>query len=116
MSDELQAATNAATLQIQHHYVETAKFSESKAVFEASTARLQMLKAEEELKVAQMITKRVRNANRPSIIMGATITVDDSGHEIEYIARAGGVEATGTTPEIAFQNFDRLWSQGDDDE
>lgn len=109
--DELVAQTHALTAQ---HYMEAAKHYEAKAGFEADASRIGVEKADLERQTAALMLNRIKNANRPSIIMGASITSEERGGKTVYVASYGGLSVTGDSPEIAFHNFDQLWCQGDD--
>jgi hypothetical protein len=94
-----------------------AKLQEDKAQHDVNTASLGTDKARVELKTAELLHHRMKQANRPSIILGAMIRQDeDDAGKITYTATYAGVSAEGDSPEIAFANFDRAWSQGHNDE
>lgn len=103
----------AAQLETTHNYVKVSEHREQEALFAASTANRNFRRAEVELKTSEIYQQRARNANRPSILLGAAITTEQTldGRTI-YIASASGVTAHGESPELAFQEFDRMWTQG----
>jgi hypothetical protein len=61
-----------------------------------------------------LATRRELNLLRPSLMLLATVSgfLTESG-QIRYAAEAAGLRATGDTPELAFDNFDRLWVTGE---
>lgn len=91
------------------HYAKVAEYAEAKSQQEFVAAYYVAQKAELELKSATLLHQRVQNACRPSITLQAT--VEKRGDM--YLASAAGLSAEGESPEIAFQNFDHLWSQGE---
>lgn len=95
-------------LQLQH-YVKAAQNYESKSLYEAGAAEVAYEKAVVEKKTAELLHRRVQNASRPSIYLGAFICREENG----YRASFAELTAYGDTPEQAFDNFDRLWVQGD---
>lgn len=107
MSDLQDFADEAHRLQIEH-YTGVARYMEAKAAAEAAAAECNLTTAQLEMKTAELMHLRMQNANRPSIVLQAQIKQRD----YDFAAGYGGVTAYGSTPEIAFQNFDRLWSQG----
>jgi fatty acid/phospholipid biosynthesis enzyme len=104
-TDELIQA--AAQEQVEH-YKQVALLAAVKAAREAEAAAIAVEKARAELKTSQLLLNRVQTANRPAIVLGATVQYDGD----VFVASAAGVSAEGESPEIAFDNFDRLWSQG----
>jgi len=99
------------------HWLAAAQHAETKASHEVETAKLGTEKARIELKTAELLHNRMKQANRPSIILGALIRQDeDDAGKITYTATYAGVSAEGDSPEIAFSNFDRAWSQGHNDD
>lgn len=104
--------------QVQQVQLDTAKYYRSvaevhllRAKYDANVSKLSMQRSEIELKTAEAVHHRVVNGNRPSVTLGAKIEQRDG----MFYALAAGIEGpAGETPEIAFQNFDRFWSQGYD--
>lgn len=93
------------------HYTKVAEYAEARSQQEFVAAYHVAQKAELEFKSAEKLHQRVLNACRPSITLQAT--VEKRGDM--YLASAAGISAEGESPEIAFQNFDHLWSQGEDE-
>jgi hypothetical protein len=90
--------------------VQTAKYGSKKALFEAATASMQYEKSQLALKEQEIMLQRARNFNRPSILLGAEIERVDG----QYIAVGRGLRVSGNSPEQAFLEFDRTWTQGDE--
>jgi len=112
MSDSLQdLADEAHRLQLLH-YTHVARYMEAKAIADASAAQANLVKTSLEVKTAELMHLRMQNANRPSIVLQAQISERWVADKRTYTASYAGVSAQGDTPEIAFQNFDRVWSQG----
>lgn len=111
MSDLKEFADEAHRLQLTH-YTHVAQYMEAKAAAEAATAQAGLVKANWEVKTAELMHLRMQNANRPSVVLQVKIETQWVADEKTYIASYAGVTAHGDTPEIAFQNFDRVWSQG----
>jgi hypothetical protein len=85
--------------------VEEATYKKSKALFESAAAHEQHEKAKLSRKEGEIMLQRARNANRPSILLGAEVEETDMG----WIARARGASAEGDSPEQAFLAFDETW-------
>ena len=92
-------------------HVEAARYLRNKAMLETASASHLYKKAELALKEQEVMLQRARNANRPSILLGAAVTQTEQG---TWIASARGVSAEGNSPETAFLAFDELWTQGTD--
>jgi len=85
--------------------VEEATYKKNKALFEAATAKTGHDRAQLALKEGEIMLQRARNANRPSILLGAEVEETDSG----WTAHARGASADGDSPEQAFLAFDETW-------
>ncbi len=112
MTDELQQLEEDGKRAQITHYNAVAKYMELKAATELAVAECNLAKAQLEVKTTELMHLRMQNANRPSIVLQAQITEMPKHSRHAYVASYAGVTAEGDTPEIAFQNFDRFWSQG----
>lgn len=99
----------AAQEQIADHQVETAKYYRDKAMCECSVSI-------NHFKESEIMLQRAHNANRPSILLGATLTTNERNDKVIYIAEARGLTVEGNTPENAFLTFDDTWVGKDQDE
>lgn len=59
--------------------------------------------------------QRGKQLKRPCMTLGVLLIQEERGENIVYIAKWSGLIAEGETPEIACQNFDRMWVGGDDE-
>ena len=91
--------------------IEEAVYKKNRALFEAAAAKTGHEEAQVALKEAEIMLQRARNANRPSILLGAQVEETDTG----WRAHARGASAEGNSPEQAFLALDRLWIGGDDE-
>jgi hypothetical protein len=91
------------------HYLKAAEHTEQKALYETAAASLAFEQAQIALETTKQMQRRLQNASRPSLALGAIIEQDPAG---QFHAHYGGLTASGDTPEIAFDNFDRLWQLG----
>ncbi len=59
--------------------------------------------------------QRNKQLKRPCMTLGVLLISEERDSGTVYIAKWRGLIAEGETPEIACQNFDRLWVGGDDE-
>jgi hypothetical protein len=106
----------AAREEITNLHIEAARYVRNKAMFEAATASHYFKKAELAIKEQEIMLQRARNANRPSILLGAEVTQTERDGKTVWVASARGASAEGNSPETAFLAFDELWTQGTDND
>lgn len=59
--------------------------------------------------------QRSKQLKRPCMTLGITVSPQERGDRIVYIARWSHLESEGETPEMACANFDRMWVGGNDE-
>ena len=71
-----------------------------------------------EATIAQLRLRAVRESFRPSRQFAVTITprFSDSRGQTVYDVNYSGIYASGSSPEEACRNFDRVWKEGIRDE
>jgi hypothetical protein len=110
LADIIQAAQEEiATL-----HAEAAHYIRNKAIFEAAAAQSHYERAQLAHKEQEIMLQRARNANRPSVFLGAEVTQAERDGRTVWVASVRGVSAEGNSPETAFLAFDELWTQGSD--
>lgn len=95
--------------QMQGIYIRKAELEELAASYNAKAARAAFRQVRDQKRVSDMILHRTKSMNRPCITLGAQI--EQRGNK--FVATFSGLSVEGESPEIAFQEFDRLWSQGE---
>lgn len=85
----------------------------ARAGFDCLAARFGIEKAEIDKRQAEVWLTLAKNRARPSLSLFAQVAKRnrDDGSTY-YVASACGLEVEGSTPEIAFDNFDHEWTQG----
>jgi hypothetical protein len=96
--------------------IERAKYDRNEAMFRAAASSNLYEKSKMDLKEGEIMLKRARNANRPSILLGAHISMEERDKKTVYIAEARGLSVEANSPETAFLEFDRVWTQGEEND
>jgi hypothetical protein len=96
--------------------LERSKYDRQEAMFRAAASANLYEKSKLDLKEGEIMLQRARNANRPSILLGAHLSKEERKNKTIYIAEARGLSVESSTPEQAFLDFDRLWTQGEDND
>jgi hypothetical protein len=81
--------------------LEEVKHRRDRALYEAAAAS-------EAYTAAKLTTERARTANRPAVLFGASLRHTTYG---KWIASAQDMYAYGDSPEEAFANFDKKWTE-----
>ncbi len=93
------------------HYNRVAEFKEQEAAWEVLAAKLAHERAEIDKQTAELNKRQVENWLRPSVVLRPDLSYDGD----EFVARHGACVASGPTPELAYQAFDRAWIGDTDD-
>lgn len=110
-----QEQLEAKQLETYERYRQAAEYTEYKAGLDAIAAKTSLEKAEIELNTAKSIQHRVKLSNRPSMALSVAIQPEEREGGTVYVVSYSGISVEGETPEIACQNFDRLWIGRDDE-
>ncbi len=90
---------------------EIATINEAKAMYECLAAKRGSDASENYVKSSQLVLHRAQLANRPAIVMGATLSRLTTGL---FAVTLGDLMVEGESPEAAYNNFDHLWKHGDE--
>lgn len=82
---------------------------EEAAEIKSLTAKYEAAEALQKFETAKLQHHRMKTACRPCMMLPTTIEQEEEGFSVSY----GNLIAYGSSPEIACQNFDRLWTQGE---
>ncbi len=113
---KLQEILDATQEEIAALAIERSKYDRNEAMFRAAASSNLYEKSKMDLKEGEIMLTRARNANRPSILLGAHISKEERNKKTVYIAEARGLSVEANTPEQAFLNFDEQWTQGEDND
>ena len=110
MNDIIRAAVEEkqAALAIQ-----TAEFARQEAMYRAAKASEEFQEAQISRKEAELHCRWSQNGNRPSMRLYARLDRVERDGKIIYTATVHGLTVEGDTPEMAFDNFDHVWTQGE---